>query len=268
MRSFLIVSCLLLVASASAQKLPNVQLTGLRAPAKVKADGTLSEWGDLQAYNKATQVYYTIANDDNNLYLTIQAKEADIIKKMILGGVSLSINNLGQKSLKNSVTITYPHYDLVNKPFNAIFTERQEITKDLLKNSSKADSLMILLNKQISTRLKMIQIEGVKAIEDSVISIYNQNGIKVVGLFDNELNYTCELVVPLKYLSLKKLAKFNYNLKINSTVPKNATITLSGSGNFLSVTVDGSIGSAMAATQQNRTLFYSTDFWGEYELVK
>ena len=58
---------------ANAQKLPNVQQASLRAPENVKVDGKPTEWGDkLQAYNKATDVFYTIANDYNNLYLIIQ----------------------------------------------------------------------------------------------------------------------------------------------------------------------------------------------------
>lgn len=269
MRSLLIVSCLLLAASASvAQKLPNVQLTGLRAPAKVKADGKLSEWGDLQAYNKATQVFYTIANDDNNLYLTVQAKEADIIKKMISGGISLSINSLGKKDAKNSIGITYPHYDIVNKPFNAIMADRGEITKDVIQNSTKADSLMNILNKQIGTRLKMIRVEGIKSMEDNVISVYNNEGIKAVSLFDNQINYTYELVIPLKILKLTA-NKFSYNIKLNGPIPTNANVIQSGGGRFYIVEIGGVYSDAIPAQAPSAVSYYfPTDFWGEYELVK
>jgi hypothetical protein len=269
MRSFLSVSCLLLAASASfAQKLPNVQLAGLRAPAKVKADGKLSEWGDLQAYNKATQIFYSMANDKDNLYLVLQAKEADIIKKMISGGISLSINSLGKKDAKNSIVITYPHYDIVNKPFNAIMTDREEITKDIIQSSTKTDSLMNVLNKQIGTRLKMIRVEGIKTIEDNIISVYNNEGIKAVSLFDNQINYTCELVLPLKILNLTT-RKFSYNIKLNGPIPTNANVIKSGGGMYYIVEIGGVFSNAIPAQVPGVESFYfPTDFWGEYELVK
>ena len=39
---------------AAAQKLPDSQDKGLRAPKAVKVDGKADEWGTLQAYNKNT----------------------------------------------------------------------------------------------------------------------------------------------------------------------------------------------------------------------
>lgn len=59
--STLLITCF----SAQAQKLPGVQQTALRAPTQIKIDGRTTEWGNqLQAYNKATCIYYTLCNDD------------------------------------------------------------------------------------------------------------------------------------------------------------------------------------------------------------
>jgi hypothetical protein len=46
---------------STAQKLPNKQQISLRAPARLKIDGIVNEWGDkLQAYNHSTQIFYAI----------------------------------------------------------------------------------------------------------------------------------------------------------------------------------------------------------------
>jgi hypothetical protein len=74
-----------------AQKLPNVQTISLRAPAGVKIDGKTKEWNNrFQCYNHATSLFYTIANDDENLYLVIKAIDRDICKKIIGGGITLT----------------------------------------------------------------------------------------------------------------------------------------------------------------------------------
>ena len=173
------------------QKLPNVQQAGLRIPGNIKIDGKANEWNNkFQAYNKSTEIFYTIANSNNDLYLILYAINTSIIKKIIQGGVSFTINIQGENNIKNSVVITYPHYDNENKPYSAVLSSRSELANDITQNDTRADSLMKALNKQLASRLKMIGVEGVKAIEDSVISVYNNDGIKAVGLFDTQLNYT------------------------------------------------------------------------------
>ena len=87
----------LICTSAQAQKLPNVQKDGVRAPANIRIDGKTTEWDNkFEAYNKATDVFYTISNDDNYLYVTVQATQAAIIRKIIGGGV-LNHKHIWQK---------------------------------------------------------------------------------------------------------------------------------------------------------------------------
>jgi len=66
----LTIICFLMIGFfANAQKLPEVQTVNLRAPAGIKIDGKPTEWDSkFQAYNKSTNAFYTIANDDDNLY--------------------------------------------------------------------------------------------------------------------------------------------------------------------------------------------------------
>jgi len=74
----------MLVLGSNAQKLPAVQKESVWAPITVKIDGKAAEWGNkFQAYNSSTEIYYTISNDDNNLYLAIKAVDPDIINKFL-----------------------------------------------------------------------------------------------------------------------------------------------------------------------------------------
>jgi hypothetical protein len=86
--SFSTISFLLITHfTAKAQKLPNKQEVSLRIPADMKIDGNAKEWNNkFQAYNKLTNIFYTLSNDDKNLYLVIQATDPIIIEKMIRGG--------------------------------------------------------------------------------------------------------------------------------------------------------------------------------------
>ncbi len=78
---------------ASAQKLSNVQKSGFRAPANIKIDGKTDDWANsFKAYNANIESYYTIANDDDNLYLVIQAGNNDVANKMMRGGITFNIN--------------------------------------------------------------------------------------------------------------------------------------------------------------------------------
>ncbi len=77
----------------SAQKLPNKQESSIYAPAMVTIGGNASEWGNtLQAYNRATEISYTLANDADNLYLICRATEPEVIQKMMLSGITLTIS--------------------------------------------------------------------------------------------------------------------------------------------------------------------------------
>src|ERR1700743_1056296 len=111
-----------------AQKLPNKQVASIRLPVDVKIDGRTSEWDNkFQAYNHAVEVYYTMANDDKNLYLAIQATYPAIIRKIIDGGINFSIMPLTTKD--NTVTITYPVFEPNNKPV-------LEMSKDFFEHAS------------------------------------------------------------------------------------------------------------------------------------
>lgn len=247
---------------SNAQKLPNVQTASLRAPANVKIDGKATEWNNqLQAYNKATNVFYTIANDDNKLYLTIQATDESIIKKIIMGGLTLSVNKTNKRDIKNAAAVTFPVYD-INYPPSYFNFNKSKIAGD-----SNVDSLMIMYNKTLSSKYKLIGVSGIENITDSLLSVYNENGIKTAALLDKQLNYTYEMAVPLKYLKLNSTTKITYNIKINTaTIDGRKLEMVPGRTIVIFKGADG-VTYQLGNDPQSLALVAPTDFWGEYTLA-
>jgi len=78
-----------LTTSVYSQKLNTVQQGSVWAPANIKIDAKLKEWDDtFQAYNKVTEVFYTVSNDDKNLYLVIKSTDPINNNKIIAGGIN------------------------------------------------------------------------------------------------------------------------------------------------------------------------------------
>jgi hypothetical protein len=263
---FLLITCF----TATAQKLPNVQAASLRAPANIKIDGKATEWNNqFQAYNKATGVYYTIANDDDKLYLAVQANDPEIIRKIVLGGLTLTIDTSGKKNDKTGVAITFPAYDNKNPPVSLILNNKPKVTADTVTYRMRTDSFIYAHNQQLTDKLILIKVEGIRSIEDNILSIYNAEGIKAISLFDKKMNYTCELAIPLKYTGLNKQRKFNYNVKINGPRGNgsNVQVVNTSRGDMIIYTGSDGVNYGIGlATSQNLALAYPTDFWGEYTL--
>ena len=259
-------SLLLMAAQVNAQKLPNVQTESLRAPATIKIDGKATEWDNkFQASNKTTDLQYTLANDNNNLYLVIQATDYYIIQKVIMGGLTLTINADGKRDVKNAAAITFPVYESGNPGGYFMFTKSAE------KMASNLDSLMKLHNNKITDRAKFIGIDNIEGVTDSMLPIYNEPGIKAAALLDRLLNYTCELAIPLKHLKLGKNAKFAYNIKLNAGSIDGYKIEIKTLRPDMVRAVRGSANGTtwmLGGDPQDLSLAATTDFWGEYTLAK
>jgi len=244
-----------IVICAQAQKLPNTQEVGLRAPATTKIDGKATEWNNqFQAYNKSTDIFYTISNDDDKLYLTIQSVNPEMITKIIGGGLTFTVQKSGRKNDKNGVSITFPVFNKANRPdFNL-----QSIKDKKAAGPFNIDSAILVYNNVLSGKALLIATSGIPGLDS--VSVYNQDGIKVAQLFDNKLAYTYELAIDLKQLgiSVSDAAKFAYHINLGTSVSKNLLSMM----NF-EVKADGSTANAGV----NPAAAY-TDFWGEYTLVK
>ena len=245
-----------------AQKLPNIQTVSVRAPAGLKIDGKAAEWGNqFKANNKTTDIFYTMANDTEKLYLLIQAKHESIIKKMVMGGVTLSISS-NKRDIKNAVKITFPIYDINNPASYFRFNKPKNI------KSLNVDSLMIVHNKSLSTKYKLIGVSGIETITDSLLSVYNSEGLNAAALFDSQLNYTYEMAIPLKYLKLNNSQKLTYNIKLNAATVDGRKLEFLPGRNIVAYTAANGVNYVLGDDPQNMTLVAPTDFWGEYTLAK
>jgi hypothetical protein len=242
--------------AAHAQKLPNVQTVSMPAPAGIKVDGRPPEWSNgFQAFNHATGVYYTIANDAENLYLVVQGTDVHTVEKIISGGVTLTIKNPDKKSGFQPVTVTFP-FVLPKDRFPIV----QKIKEKNEDKSFDQDEL----NKQLISAEKEIDVRGIKKIQDTIISVYNDAGIIAATRLDNKKVLTYELSIPLKYLqqNIDSKLSFNYNIRLNP--PR----IITAAGAMVTIVGVSSIRRNSVADSDLQDLLNATDFSGTYVLAK
>jgi len=254
----------MLVLDINAQKLPSVQKESVRAPQQVTIDGKFKEWGSsLQAHNNATEISYTITNDDNNLYLIAQAADEMVINKILRGGLTLAIQKTGEKDDKNAVAITYP---VSGYAFSVHFNFH--IGRTLDTSVERVSAMVENNNKLIEQHIKFIGVKGISGV-DSLISIYNEDNIKAAGLLGLNRGYTLELCLPLKYLDLSagNEPKFAYHIILNGYKRESTIISINNQ--------DGTPATGprierllSSAAQMDAAVSARTDFWGEYTLAK
>ncbi len=249
--------------SVMAQKLPNIQKESFRAPANVKIDGKADDWGNtFKAYNTNTEVFYTIANNDDNLYLVIQATNADVINKMVRGGITFTIYHGKDKNDANPVAIYFPALSDKDKvAIGQSVTKKPTETNDATIVQKQTDSLIAITNNLLNTRSKLIKVKGIKAITDTLLSIYNEQNIEEKAFVNSKRACSFELAIPLIYLpvNLVNPKPFAYNITINGANVGGGAIVVS---QVTGMTVAFRTGDA------SQLLRYSTDFWGEYTLAK
>jgi len=244
--------------SATAQKLPRVQEKSLVAPDNIRIDGRVNEWGDkYQAYNKSTDIYYSVANDNEKIYLVVKATDRAIAGKIIAGGITFAVNPSGKKKDNDQVSVTFPVYDQNNKPDIDIITN-----PGITETGSKTEINTAIgqANKKLITSSKEIKLAGTKIITDTLISVYNGTGIRVAARFNKKGDYIYELAIPVKYLGLEegKITKFSYNVRLNEPANAPAIVTAA---------VSSTAPSAPIAVR-DIDIFQTTDFWGAYTLAK
>jgi hypothetical protein len=243
--------------SAFAQKLPNVQQVSLRAPANVKVDGKATEWGEkLQAYNPATEVYYSMANDDKKLYLALQVKDHDVINRVIAGGITVTIKEIYPQQNK-TLSLTYPFVNI--ELYASSLPRMSNYEPDI--SESVVDSIMRVNNKKLEAICKFIKVSGITNLD--TVSVYNELGIEAAGKFDLKKIYTVELSVPLTF-AIKDAGKkvtLAYQIRINGI----NTETPQSAGQPTNV-ANESLSAALSTIFAPVTS--ATDFWGEYTLAK
>lgn len=263
----LIFFCLLAASVANAQKLPNVQTASVRAPQNVKIDGKLNEWDDtFQAHNSATDISYILSNDDDNLYLTVRAADNTTINRIVGKGLTLNIQKSGKKNTKDRISFTYP----VTEKGSALiftFTPKRNGVPDTA--AAAVAARVTAANRNLGQKAKSIQVLGVDGV-DSLISVYNEFGIKAQGVVDSKTAYNLEFAIPLKCLKMSAAdgGKFTYQIVVNGMMNMMGMISFTPAPG----TTPEQAARMEASMQQmnNRMAQQSepTDFWGEYTLAK
>ena len=260
LQSKLILTSVLLLTAffVKAQKLPNKQTTSLRIPAALKIDGKATEWNNnFQAYNNDTGIFYTIANDDKDLYLIIKATNIDAIKRIINNTFSFAINKVGDE--KKTISITLPIFEKEGK---------RDLSRSLYTGEALSeDSLISKANLNLQ-KIKYFVLEGFEGITNENTPVYNEYGIIAKALFDNTKALTYELIIPRKYINSAS-NKLNYTISIYGIAHEKGSVVTTMQGGAVMVMNEEAVtmtliknpGEAMAALATN-------DMTGDYELAK
>ena len=184
---------------ASAQK--KAELINTKwAKTAVQADGSLNDWQDsLSLFNDATKLYYSLANDNNNIYLALRSSSREDLTKILAGGISFSANIESKK--KDPPTVIFPVLDRTPGKNRNIKEQPEEQE----------------MQKQVLARIKDIKVTGFKEIIDGGISLQNMYGIRASAAFDKNNNLVQEIIIPLSLLNLSiaKNELVTYNIKVN-----------------------------------------------------
>ena len=257
-------------ANVHAQKLPKIQTASVRAPQNIQVDGKLTEWNDqFQAYIPGSRIYYTISNDENNLYLTARMDDMAGNIKVFKGGINFSIIPLAKKADKILITFPVISREQRDKMEDGGGVSHLNLYKrlkaDPVANKEKIAALVASSNSDIRKTYKQIYITGIPGV-DTLTAIYNTQNIMVGAGFDNKMRYTYELAIPLKYLeaAINDVKSIKYNIRLR-TQPVNAprkVRNVSGPGLAL---IDPN---ARPFTMDELYIFEDSDFSGEYTLAK
>ncbi|WP_225872793.1 hypothetical protein [Pedobacter frigoris] len=212
--------------TASAQKVNELQEVSIVAPHSLKIDGKNFEWAAADfSSNKRTSISYIISNDDKNLYLVVKSTDLTNNSKILAGGITFSINPDGKKKEKESLALTYPS---IARPTRGAGGQGGGIRMDRVMGGMGGGGGTPLTTKQrdsasvarLRTQLvtaKEIKISGFKKTTDTLVSIYNQSGIKAFASIDTANTYFYEAAIPLEELGISadSAKEFAYNIKLN-----------------------------------------------------
>jgi uncharacterized membrane protein YgcG len=183
-------------------------------PANINIDGDVKEWGDsLRYYNKDKQLNYSLANDQDNLYMAIRINDRSEIIRVLRAGLTLSIDTRGKK--KESFSITFPVGD--QGPNNLA-----QPTDDLQGKTDITQEDRDELAQARLTKLREIRVSGFKDIEGETITTSNTYGIKTAIDYDKDGYLVYEAAIPLKFFHADDITKYEwaFNFKINGITRK------------------------------------------------
>ena len=186
-------------------------------PSNIVIDGDAKEWGDsLRYYNKEKQLNYSLANDQDNLYMAIRINDRSEQIRVLKAGLTLSIDTRGKK--KETFSITFPIGDQSQNDPTLQSDNLQGNTN--ITQQDRDD-----LKEARLTKLREIRVSGFKDIEGETITTSNTYGIKTAIDYDENGNLVYEAAIPLKFFHVDDLSKseWAFNFKINGIVKHGQT---------------------------------------------
>ncbi|MFA6085696.1 hypothetical protein [Mucilaginibacter sp.] len=206
-RTIMLFSALTLVTSAVKAQTSKAPGNMQPPPANVVIDGNLNEWGDSLRYlNEEKKIPYTLANDQENLYVAIRINDRMEQARIINAGITLSIDPKGKK--KETFAMTFPLSAPGSKP-------QFGFSKD--DNGEVSQQDRDELARERLTTLRNIKVTGFKDIEYDMITTSNTYGIKAAINYDADGNLVYEAAIPLKFFHADSPSKseWAFNFKIN-----------------------------------------------------
>ena len=131
------------------------------------------------------------------------------------------------------------------------------------------DSLLIERGKSQLAQAREIKVSGFREIQDSLISIYNEYGVKVAAKYDAQGSLIFEVALPLKLVQINPGNEFAYNVKINGrTFGSRGYSSSQGGSPAARVGRERSGNGGIEERFQGVGSFSEAiDFWGKYSLA-
>ncbi len=204
-RRIIIFGTILLAACGSSKQASN----GSFVPAKhltAQVDGSIQEWGttDLQ-YDKKLKCVYSIASDENNVYVFVKSLDKAQEMRILDGGLEVWLDT-ESKGL-NAIGVLFP---LPQGP--VLQTERTPFNKTQQKPDEKTA--------QLQSKLKLVNynLSGFKKEWNGNQSVKGNCPVKVAIDWDEKNNLVYELAIPYAALPNEIRAKMDIltlNIVIN-----------------------------------------------------
>lgn len=199
--------CFFLSASVSLNSFAQEEPLKSKWINSLKIDGDIKDWGDtLKYYLKDQGFKYSIANDAEYLYVSIQVPNTVQQLKAIYSGFSITVNK-GKKD-KEGATVIFPIPDIA-----ALRSMNAKEDYEKTKNRREAGLNMV----------RSIYVLGFKDIVNGQISLENSYGIKTAIKLDSADVLTYEAAIRLSQLQIDQDVPFALNLRINEIITSRYT---------------------------------------------
>jgi len=145
-------------------------------------DGKATEWKlPLQLYDDVTKLFFSFANDDQNVYLCFQAPDDMFQAKIMRAGMEVSLSNRG----KNKVSITFP----IGQTSDAEVPKEESETNGYTDKKARRANF-ILQN-------TMMEVKGFST-RNGIISVNDSSGLRAGINWDESNKLTYEIAIPFK----------------------------------------------------------------------